>query len=250
MTKNENISTQERYQLEMQHAWFKARQRIVNRMLACYCADARSLLEIGVGTGVMLSAISKEFADLALYAADRTRENLAFISEHLPQCQTIQLDGSQLPFAKAFDVVAAFDVLEHLDDDVGTMKQMHQALRSNGYALITVPQHPFLWSAYDEYDGGWGGHKRRYTRAELCHKMQLSGFTIVKVTSFVSLLLPALMLTRLAPSKKEINALSGLSPRPFINKTMHYLLTLEYALIKRGVDFPCGGSLVMVARKT
>ena len=75
----------------------------------------------------------------------------------VPDVQLYQLDGRRLPFEEEFDVVGAFDVLEHVDDDGLVLAQMHQATKPGGGIIVSVPQHPWLWSAVDEFSGTGAG---------------------------------------------------------------------------------------------
>ena len=78
------------------------------------------------------------------------------------------MDARRIPFEREFDVVGAFDVLEHIVEDEDVLGQMFKATRPGGGLLVTVPQHPFLWSASDEH----AMHQRRYSRAELRRKVE------------------------------------------------------------------------------
>ncbi len=75
----------------------------------------------------------------------------------------LQFDACAIPYKAEFDVIGAFDVIEHIEEDTAALTQMYQALKPGGGLLITVPQHRFLWSAVDEMSY----HKRRYHRNEL-----------------------------------------------------------------------------------
>jgi hypothetical protein len=84
-------------------------------------------------------------------------------------------------------------VLEHIDDDERVLAELRAALRLGGGAIVTVPQHPRLWSAADDY----GRHRRRYIRSELLTKLQRCGLEAVYVTSFMMLLLPLMAASRM-----------------------------------------------------
>ena len=120
------------------------------------------------------------------------REGLAFAANRMPATELLQMDARKIPFVAEFDVIGAFDVLEHIEEDQEVLQQMHAAVKPGGGIIVTVPQHPWLWSGMDDYSF----HKRRYTRAELTNKIKRAGFCPVWTTSFVTLLLPALMISR------------------------------------------------------
>src|SRR4030095_1631809 len=99
----------------------------------------------------------------------------------------------RIPFRGEFDVIGAFDVLEHIKEDEEVLAQMYQATRPRGGVLLTVPQHSFLWSEVDDYSR----HVRRYSASELKAKVKRAGFETLRTTSFVSLLLPVMFISRL-----------------------------------------------------
>src|SRR5204863_7401731 len=97
-------------------------------------------------------------------------------------------DARALPYRDAFDLVGAFDVLEHIDEDEAVLAEMAAATRRGGGVLITVPQHPWLWSEADDH----AHHRRRYSRSALIDKVRSAGLRPVAVTSFVTFLLPVM----------------------------------------------------------
>jgi hypothetical protein len=97
-----------------------------------------------------------------------------------------------------------------------------------------------LWSAFDVLSG----HRRRYTRRERVAKMTAAGFRVVAVTSFVSLLLPLVILARL--SRRKVTLAQELQVRPLVNRVLLCAGTLERAIIGAGVSLPLGGSLLAV----
>ena len=113
--------------------------------------------------------------------------------------------------------------------------------------MVTVPQHPFLWSEYDVR----ARHVRRYRAADLRAKVMEAGFEIVKMTSFVTLLMPLMFASRLARRAPDRNydPLSELRIAPWLNWTLEQALDLERLLIRAGLNLPVGGSLLLVARR-
>ena len=99
----------------------------------------------------------------------------------VPQAELLQMDARAIPFVEHFDIIGMFDVLEHIEDDRGVLEQTHRALRPGGGLIITVPQHRFLWSRYDEH----AHHVRRYAADEIAEKVTAAGFRIIMTTSFV-----------------------------------------------------------------
>src|SRR4030095_11666933 len=151
---------------------------------------AKTFLEIGCGTGFVLSGVKEALPSLTLAGSEIFSEGLGFAAQRLPDVDLFQMDARRIPFREEFDVIGAFDVLEHIQEDEAVLTQMYAATKKGGGILITVPHHPFLWSGSDEF----ARHARRYKTRELCDKVRRAGFHVLRVTSFVSVLLPALIL--------------------------------------------------------
>jgi len=182
-----------------------------------------------------------------MHASEISSRGLPYAAQRVPRAELFQMDARAIPYADHFDTIGIFDVLEHIEDDALVLAQAHRALRRGGGLIITVPQHPFLWSRYDEH----AHHVRRYRARDLREKLLGSDFRIVMMTSFVSLLLPLMMLSRLtrpAPSR-EYDVLAELRVGRLTNFVLQTVLALERALIAAGVGFPVGGSLLVVARR-
>ena len=234
--------------LEGTNFWFRARNEIILWALQRYCGDFRNLLEIGCGTGFVLSGIADRFARPVLHGSEIFTEGLGFAARRLPGVDFMQMDAREIPYREEFDVVGAFDVLEHIDQDEQVLAQVQAALKPRGFLLLTVPQHGWLWSAADDY----AYHVRRYARAELQAKIEAAGFRVIRSSSFVTFLLPAMMAARLTQRKADIaqfDATRELKIAPWLNKTFFSLLVAELALIKRGMDLPVGGSRLVVAQR-
>lgn len=234
---------------EAEHFWFRARNRIILWALAKYFPDASSLMEVGCGTGFVLSGIAGQFPGMRLVGSEIYTSGLAFAAQRLPEAELVQMDARNLPYVAEFDVVAAFDVIEHIEEDELVLQNIHRAIKPGGGCLITVPQHMWLWSAVDEQ----ACHQRRYDVAELHAKVSAAGFQIVRSTSFVSFLLPVMAFSRFlqkdTPDNKA-DATEGLKISPLLNAMFFRLLSLESRLIKMGLNFPLGGSRLIVARKS
>jgi SAM-dependent methyltransferase len=157
------------------------------------------------------------------------------------------MDARAIPYAEHFDMIGAFDVLEHIAADNTVLAQARRALRRGGGLMITVPQHQFLWSQYDEH----AHHVRRYGAQELKRKVLQAGFRIVMMTSFMSLVLPLMMLSRLMQRKPaaHYDVLAELRVGHIANLLLESVLALERALIRAGVRFPAGGSLLLIAQR-
>ena len=226
--------------------WFRARNVLILRALARHAAEAKRFLEVGCGTGFVLAAIRERFPALDLTGSEAFVRGLKVAHRRLPGLELLQLDARSLPFREHFDAIGAFDVLEHIAEDEAVLAQFHAALRPGGVLLLTVPQHPFLWSGVDVL----ARHQRRYRRKELLGKLRRAGFGIRQATSFVTLLLPVLLLSRLRHGRTGGDRSGAeLSLPPFLDAVLGGVMALERGILRTGLSLPAGGSLLVVADK-
>lgn len=236
-------------ELEAGNFWFRARNKLILWALHRYSPGLQSFLEIGCGTGFVISAISKRFPEARLSGSEYLEEGLVYARQRVPGAEFTQMDARHIPHESELDAIGAFDVLEHIEEDEVVLQQICIALKPGGMVFITVPQHRWLWSAVDEY----ACHVRRYTANELHQKVCNAGFEIIRSTSFVSTLLPAMYLSRLLQRNKmdvSMDTMAELRINPILNKLFEWLLNFELALIRVGVALPVGGSRLLVARKS
>lgn len=233
--------------LEAGHFWFRARNSLITWALERYAPEFETLLEIGCGTGYVLSGIAHAFPQAKLQGAELFTAGLAFAAARQPKVDFIQMDARYIPFADEFDVIGAFDVLEHIEEDGQVLAQIYDALKAEGIMLLTVPQHAWLWSSVDDY----ACHVRRYSSKELHDKVKRSGFEILRSTSFVSCLLPAMWVSRFAQKKAvngaDVMAEFKISPR--LNQLLELIMKAEISIIRYGINFSFGGSRLVVAKK-
>jgi SAM-dependent methyltransferase len=234
--------------LEEGSFWFRARNELIVWALRLYAPQATSFLEIGCGTGFVLEAIGHARPELRLVGSDLFVEGLPHAQRRLPEAELMQMDARRIPYEAEFDALGAFDVLEHVDDDRGVLAEVRRALRPQGTLIITVPQHSWLWSAADDY----AHHVRRYARRELVGKVQDAGFRMRHVTSFISLLLPAMAASRVMKRRADAgyDAVREHERAARLRRPFEAVLDAERALIRRGVSLPAGGSLIAVAERT
>lgn len=234
--------------LEEQSFWFRGRNSLILWALRAYFPEARDVLEIGCGTGFVLQAIRRARPELDIAGAELFPSGLEVARRRLPEVPLLLLDARDIQLEGAFDVVGAFDVLEHVPEDEHVLTEMARAVRPGGGLLLTVPQHPRLWSAADSF----AHHERRYRRTELVAKVKRAGLRVVRTTSFVSLLLPFLVASRLRRARDlatyDLESELRL-PRP-VDRAFESFLIAELKLIARGFSFPVGGSLLVVATKS
>ena len=236
--------------LEAKNFWFRARNKLLIWALKNYGSNINKFMEVGCGTGFVLKGIALAFPSIQLNGSEIFPEGLAFASEKMEGgAKFLQMDARQIPYVVEFNAIGAFDVIEHIQEDEAVLQQMYQALEPHGLLILTVPQHPSLWSPVDEY----ACHVRRYTARDLHEKVRNAGFEIIRSTSFVTTLLPLMFLSRVLQRGKNMgdcDADSELKINPILNRILEYCLNFEVLLIRLGVSLPVGGSRLVVARKT
>ena len=233
--------------LEEGYFWFRARNCLIIWAAGKYCPEFQSFLEIGCGTGYVLSGMVGAFPGVQFHGSEIFTAGLAFAAARQPGINFMQMDARHIPFVDEFDAIGAFDVLEHIEEDEEVLMQMREALKPSGIMLLTVPQHAWLWSTVDDY----ACHVRRYSANELHAKVKRAGFELLRSTSFVSSLLPAMWISRYAQKKptKNVSAETEINISPWLNNILETILGAEVAMIRNGVNFPLGGSRLVVARK-
>ena len=235
-------------QLEAGNFWFRGRNHLILWAINKFCGQPKTFLEVGCGTGFVLAGVVEKNPKTDATGSELFVSGLDIAAQRVPSATFIQMDARSIPFVEEFDVAGAFDVIEHIDDDELVLAQLHQALRNGGHLILTVPQHKWLWSQADVY----ACHHRRYSAKELSRKVLAAGFKIEKTTSFVTTLLPAMMVSRLMErnqSAEDFDETKELAIPSWMNIIFYALLRLETILIKMGVELPIGGTRLLVARK-
>jgi SAM-dependent methyltransferase len=236
------------FRVEPGHFWFTSRNKIILWALRKYFPDARNFFEIGCGTGFVLRGIRSAYRDIELYGSEIYEQGLQFAERRVPDATLYQMDASHIPFRDHFDVIGAFDVLEHIEDDQSALAEMFKAVkRESGGIIVTVPQHDSLWSVVDEF----ACHFRRYSAPELRARAEKSGFHVLKMTSFMSLTLPLLVAARLKQRRvrmKDFDPLSEFRVPRGVNRVLEAVLGVEQMAIRYGLRWPAGSSLLLVAK--
>ena len=232
--------------LEDAHFWFRARDRLFRWAIIQHHPEARSLLEIGSGTGHVLTYLSAHLASVDLVGSELSPEGLLRARQRVnSRVSLVRADARRLPFGEGFDVVGAFDVIEHIEEEDRVLEEVRRVLRPGGVLLVSVPQHQWLWSEADRS----AHHVRRYSRLTLHSLLERSGFEVVRSTSFMSLLLPVMVVSRMRRRSLKDDALAELRIAGWLNTCFGWVMRAERAAIERGINFPVGGSRLVVARR-
>ncbi len=238
----------EYYDLERNHWWFKVRSGIIEDSVKTINKSPLNILNIGVATG-KTSEILSQFGNVTSVEFDT--ECCRFTSEKLG-IDIINASILNLPFSdNKFDLVCAFDVLEHVENDQKAVSEMKRVCVNNGHICITVPAFMHLWSHHDDVNM----HLRRYTMKGVLALFKGSGKIIAK-TYFNSFLYFPIMtfriLSRLIPPSmirkgagSDFTLINNESP---VNKLLYKIFNFERKLLKK-IEFPVGVSILCIWKK-
>jgi SAM-dependent methyltransferase len=233
--------------IEATHFWFLARNALIVGLADRFFPGARCFLEIGCGNGAVLRALKSSRQWERLVGSDLHPTGLSRARARMPNgVEFLQMNALAIPASGVFDLIGAFDIIEHVADDEGVLRAMRRALCPGGGAIISVPQHPWLWSGADEM----AHHQRRYRRGELEMKLRRNGFEVLASSSFTATLLPLMAASRIkarvTPNGNDFDR--EMAVKPAFNAILLAILRTEVRLTLAGVRWPVGGSRVVVAR--
>lgn len=239
----------EYYKLERAHWWFKAREEIIAAQVQKIAAGKTlQILNIGTATGrgsEMLARYGK------VTSLEYDPDCVQFLREEL-KMEVDQGSVLALPYAdNSFDLVCAFDVIEHVEEDQKAVSEIRRVCRQGGHIFCTVPAYNFLWSQHDDVNHHW----RRYTAASF--QKLFSECRIVFESYFNSILFPPIALFRLVskiiPTRK-LREGSGsdfsLKGSAVVNNLFYRIFSLENSLLKKRKKLPAGVSYLLIAEKS
>jgi len=236
--------------IERHHFWFATRREVVLDVLHDTVPDLarRALFDIGCGSGGLLEFLGASGVPLA-GACDAYAESLALVRRRVAAPLLLVDEGRLPPLAPGYSLLSLFDVLEHIDDDLGTLRLLFEVLEPGGVLVLTVPAHPFLFDEMDTI----AHHRRRYRRSELGEKLRAAGFRILRLSHFMAplvLLVPLRWLVRTLPGRRSAmdRRRVELAVTPVLNGLARAVLRLERPLVRAG-RVPFGSSLVAVAAR-
>ena len=231
-------------ELDQHHWWFVARRRILKSLIDRVVQPPRNarVLEVGCGTGHNL-AMLREFGTLDASELDPSARALA--SKRLPgEVKEAKLPDLSMFDRNGYDLIALLDVLEHVPDDLASLRAIHHRLKAGGALLMTVPANPWMWSAHDAAHH----HFRRYTRKQLNELFLRSGLEIQLLSYFNSLLFPLVAAARIVGKITRKDSADDKLPSAPVNTALNKIFGMEAALLGR-VPMPFGVSLVAVVRR-
>lgn len=230
--------------LQETHWWFVARRRILADQIARLPlpADPR-ILEVGCGPGGNLDML-KRFGHVEAIEPDA--ESRDYAAGRAGVTVRSGLLPDRLPdFEAPFDMIAAFDVIEHVDDDAGAIRALGSLLNPGGVLVTTVPAGAWMWSRHDEHHH----HKRRYALPAYRRLFEGAGLSVRRATHFNTLLFPPIAAVRLLQKlTRSEGGNDEAVPAPAINAALTRLFAAEAGLL-RAVDLPFGVSILLIAER-
>jgi SAM-dependent methyltransferase len=235
-------------ELEERHFWFVSRREVILAALRRKVPDlaSRPLFDIGCGSGGLLAHLRAAGVPLA-GACDAFPEALELARRRLDVPLLLIDDGRLPPLGRGQPMVGLFDVLEHIDDDAGTLAWLHSVLEPGGVLALTVPAHPFLY----DYKDALSRHRRRYAGGELRRKLEAVGFEVLLLEHFMATLVPIRWIGRFAAfgtRRGEGERPDQLTLVPWVNGLMLAALRVEQ-IFSRWARLPFGTSLIAIARR-
>ncbi len=234
--------------LEKNYWWHRGKLYLIQTLLDSVFSGRNNLriLEIGSGTGFISKSIQKY--GKVTYIEISKEANLYAKENGIKD--VIESDFNKIEISNdlksKFDLVIALDVLEHIQDDTETMKRVKQVLKKDGYFIVNVPAHKFLWSEHDEALH----HKRRYSKTEIVKKLADNGFVIEKCSFFVVTFFPLIWAYRTYTSfftSSTYPKTSYVMLPKLINDLMTKVLEVESKLIKY-FNLPMGTTISIIAK--
>lgn len=217
--------------LEDTHWWYRERRHLLSKAIAGLTPGRA--LDIGAAGGGNTRVLRRS----GWHAAALEYGPEGAEVSHSRGLATVRADATRLPVADdSLDLVVAFDILEHIEDDAAAVSQIHRALCRDGTLLVAVPCDPRLWSEHDVAVD----HVRRYTRETLSALLHRAGFDILDMRSWNVLLRPAVALRRRRSGGSDLDELN-----PVVNAGLGAIIAAERYLPVKQLP---GVSLLVTAR--
>ncbi|HEV8507042.1 MAG TPA: class I SAM-dependent methyltransferase [Chitinophagaceae bacterium] len=241
----------EYYQLERTNWWFIARKKILEDQIKKIFPGGKTARILNVGAALGASTIwLQQFGTVE--SIEYSKECCDYVNENLG-LHFVHGSITSLPFEDGqFDLVCAFDVVEHVEEDKLAISELHRVCKPGGYVFTTVPTFKFLWSEHDVVNE----HKRRYTMRNYLSLFDKSISKIRFKSFFNFFLFPPIALFRVVSSalksnnsKKPATSDNSKLSDTGVSKILYRIFRSETGLLKRGIKLPVGVSLMVISKK-
>jgi len=231
---------------EKNYWWHLGRLRIIKTYVTRALQEKQKvkIMNVGCGTGGTIDMLEK-FGTVD--NVDISEDAIKYMKQN-GYTRITKVDDIKLPFKnKSYDMVVAFDVLEHIENQTGAMKEWNRILKDDGVVVITVPAYQWLWSDHDKslY------HQRRYTTGRIKQVAAEGGFKVEKKSYAIVFSLPMVVGFRYLnkiTGKKVDSETSYVEVPKSVNWLFKQFLYFE-AFMHNFVKFPFGTTVVTILRK-
>jgi SAM-dependent methyltransferase len=228
-----------------------SRKDALRQLRTSLSMKAPCILEIGCSSGFMLKKMKLALPDATIVGADVVREPLYRLAKELPSVPLFRFDLLQCPLpADSFDAIVMLNVLEHIEDDISALAQVHRILKPGGIAVIEVPAGPHLYDAYDKALN----HFRRYSISELKAKFQIAGFSVERQSHLGFFLYPVFAMVKRRNQRQKCQENANTLVKEQASKTSSSrLLKLAIAMeqvLGKWFSYPTGIRCLALGRKT
>jgi len=235
------------FELEPQSFWFNHRNRCIVDLVTNHPPDG-PIFDIGGGNGFVTAALAGAGFPTALVEPGSVGVANA---RARGVTTTIHTEAQAAGFRPAsLPAIGMFDVLEHVEDDIGMLRWINTSLTPEGRLYLTVPAFDWLWSNEDDH----AGHYRRYTKALLSERLAGTGFATEFVSYFFAPLVAPILLVRTLPTRLGMRTdttgdHAATEHTPPAAGLIGSLLDREARRLAGGNSLPFGSSLLVAARK-
>lgn len=234
------------FEAEKNHWWSRVRRNLIFDLLQKYkIPKTAKIFDFGCGSGYTVGYLQRHGYDAS--GTDVSTEAIEFGLSKGVRNLTVAQGGEIGHPERGFDLILALDVIEHIEDDSGTIRGLKKALKPGGMAIITVPAYQWMWGVQDDV----ARHFRRYTISGLADMVKRSGdFKIIRKTYFNTFLfLPIAIVRGLSKwfNLKERESDFDINNR-LLNGLFYFIFNLETYFLKL-FSFPFGVSILLVLKK-
>jgi len=234
------------FEAEKNHWWFKVRRNIILSLIKKYkVPKTAKIFDFGCGSGYLVGQLQKlgydaSGSDISFEAIE---SGLSKGIRNIAAVQSLEIS----PPERAFDLILALDVIEHIQDDSEAIRVIERALRPGGTAIITVPAYQWLWGVQDDI----AYHYKRYAIGSLTKVLKKNTkLKILRKTYFNTFLFLPIVIVRIFSrwfNLKERESDFDINSR-FLNSLFYFIFNLETYFFKF-LNFPFGVSILLVLEK-